>query len=90
MRCENCLDIEEQDGAPAPCHVTAGRTNGSAPAGCPIPPLSADEARILDMRGMLIQLKDLVDAGTVLRMYGATLEELRILAAIEEGLREKK
>ncbi|MDA8324972.1 MAG: hypothetical protein M0033_02010 [Nitrospiraceae bacterium] len=58
--------------------------------GCPIPPLSAEEARILDMRGMIMNLKELVEAGNVLKMMGATLEDLRILAAIEEGLREKK
>ncbi len=58
--------------------------------GCPIPPLSAEELRILDMRGLLSGLKGLVDAGTVLMMHHATLEDLRALAAVEDGLREKR
>ena len=101
MRCENCLDIEREDGVPAPCHggpspqpSPNGRGRSEAEGegfmGCPIPLLSAEEARILDMRGMIMNLKELVEAGNVLKMMGATLEDLRILAAIEEGLREKK
>ena len=81
MRCESCIDIEEQDGVAAACR-TPGRK-------CPIPPLSADEARILEMRRLLVSLKDIVDAGTVLRLHGASIEDLRVLAAVEDGLREK-
>ena len=63
---------------------------GGITGGCPIPSLTEDEFRILEMRGMLIQLKDLVDAGTVLLMYGATLEDLKILDVIESCMKEKK
>lgn len=58
--------------------------------GCPIPPLSDDEARIMEMRGMLLSLQGLVDAGTVLRMHGATLNDLRILTNVENSLKEKE
>ena len=58
--------------------------------GCPIPPVSADELQILEMRGLLISLKNMVDAETVLRMHGATLEDLKVLAAVEEGLTERR
>jgi len=40
------------------------------------------------MRGHLLRLGDLVDSGTVLRMYGATREDLDLLAAIEAELGE--
>ncbi len=81
MRCENCKDIEEVDGVKPDCKTDKG---------CPVPPLSADELRVIEMRGLLISLRELVDVGTVLRMHGATLEDLKILAAIEEGLKKKK
>ncbi|MDA8087423.1 MAG: hypothetical protein M0Z75_12050 [Nitrospiraceae bacterium] len=100
MRCENCIDIEEQDGvlplcktsSPQPSPGGRGRSEAEGEGlfgGCPIPSLSAEEARILEMRGMLMGLKGLVDAGTVLRMHRATLEDLKVLASIEEGLKER-
>ncbi len=90
MLCENCIDIEEQDGIPAPCRSPRPMGEGQGEGVCPIPPLTPDERRILEMRGMLIQLKDLVDPGTVLMMHGADIGDLKILAAIEAGLKEKK
>ncbi len=95
------MDIEEQDGVPAPCRsprpspqpspIGRGRSKAEGEGsfgGCPIPPLTADEARILEMRGMLISLKGLVDAGTILQMHGATLEDMQVLAEIEAGLKD--
>ncbi len=81
MRCENCIDIEEVDGVEPECKTDRG---------CPVPPLSADELRILEMRGLLMQLKGLLPADAVLRMHGATIEDLMMLAVVEEGLKEKK
>ena len=81
MRCETCIDIEGEDGIAPGCKTEKG---------CPVPPLSPAERRILEMRGMLRSLSGRVDAGTVLRMHRVSLEDLRVLALIEEGLKEKK
>jgi hypothetical protein len=56
---------------------------------CPIPGLSAGEARVMEMRSLLIRLRGVVDGGTVLRTYGATIDELELLGAIEDELREE-
>ncbi len=37
-----------------------------------------------------MQLKGLLPADAVLRMHGATIEDLMMLAVVEEGLKEKK
>lgn len=51
--------------------------------GCLIPPLSLDEQRVLEMRGMLIRLEGLGIGGEILRMYGATKEDLEMMAVVE-------
>lgn len=45
--------------------------------------------RIFEMRAMLVRLRGLVEPGAVLRLYGATRDDLELLAALEEELREK-
>jgi hypothetical protein len=54
---------------------------------CLIPALDAQEQRILEIRHRLISLKDLVDPGTILRLYDADLEDLELLAAMEAELK---
>lgn len=76
MSCERCNDIEEIDGVTPQCGA------------CLIPPLSPDEARVLEMRGMLISLKDIVDSGDILRMYSATKEDLEMLKVIEDEFKK--
>lgn len=51
---------------------------------CLVPPLSKTGARVLEMRGLLSGLHDLVDSGTVFRvMGGVSKAELQLLAAVE-------
>jgi hypothetical protein len=93
VSCEACRDIEEKDGVEPPCRVTPQgcRPEGADAAvlknGCPIPPLSPENARVLEMRAMLVRLKDIVDPGTVLRMFGATREDVEMLAVAEDELK---
>lgn len=71
--------MERADDVTPLCHTSSG---------CPIPHPGPEGTRILRMRGHLLRLGDLVDSGTVLRMYGATREDLDLLAAIEAELGE--
>jgi hypothetical protein len=57
--------------------------------GCPIPPLTPENERVMEMRAMLVRLKGLVDPGTVLRMFGATREDMEMLAVAEDELKAK-
>lgn len=49
---------------------------------CPVPPVTPEGQRILELWGLLNLLHDLVDGGTILRMYGATREEVELLALV--------
>ncbi len=71
--------MKEVDGAAAECETARG---------CRIPPLGVEEARVLRMRSMLVRLQGLVDAPTVLSMFGATREDIELLAEVEDELRE--
>jgi len=49
----------------------------------------------MELRGKLVKLRDLVDSSTLLAAYGATIEDLELLAKAEEllgdlNLREKR
>jgi hypothetical protein len=78
VSCTSCKDIEEKDGVDPDCKT--GR-------GCLIPPLGTEEARVMELRAMLINLKDLTGPEAVLRMHGATRGDLHLLAAVEEEMR---
>lgn len=52
--------------------------------GCVIPPLYEKGRRIMDMWEKMTELKGIVDAGTILDLYGATLEDLDLLAKVGE------
>lgn len=58
--------------------------------GCPIPELGPAGAKVLHLRGLLMRLHGLVDAGTICRMVDAGLEDLELLAVVEDELREKR
>ncbi len=49
-----------------------------------IPPLGKAGRRIMDIWERLTKLKDIIDAGTILDLYGATLEDLDLLAKVGE------
>jgi hypothetical protein len=55
-------------------------------AGCSIPALDRDGLRILELRALIIRLRDLVDSGTVLTLAEAELEDLVLLAMVEDEL----
>ena len=78
MSCEQCKDIEGQDGIAPPCKDERG---------CYIPPVGTDEQRVLEMRARLITLAPLGIGGEILRMYEATKEDFEMLAAIEDEIK---
>jgi hypothetical protein len=79
VSCEGCEEIRRIDGVPPDCETDKG---------CRVPPLSPAEARVLRMRSMLLRLRGLVAPEAVLRAYGATMEELELLAMVEAELGE--
>ncbi len=92
MSCESCKEAMVIDEKEPPCWGEVG-----AYCNTPLQPginacwlQELDEAghRILEIRGKLIALKELVDPGTILRMYKVSLEEIELLAAVEEEMRK--
>lgn len=55
---------------------------------CLVPPLEAAGLRIMELRGLLQSLHDSVDPGTICRLFDADLDDLRLLAQVEEMLKE--
>lgn len=54
---------------------------------CLVPPLDSDGQRIIELRGLILSLHPTIDPGTVCKLYGATLDDLRLLAVVENELR---
>ena len=79
MSCAACREAQQVDG------VTPGCEAGK---GCLIPALDERGARVMQIRDKLVRLKDLVDAGTVLQMYGADLDDIELLAVLEDEIRK--
>ena len=99
MSCESCKEALLIDEKEPPCFNTPSTTPTPPYQGgefktipgvdtCWLPELDETGHRILEIRGKLIALKDLVDPGTVLRMYRATKEDIELLAAVEEEMRK--
>ena len=57
---------------------------------CLIPELDEAGNRILAIREKIISLGGLVDSGPILKMYEADLEDLELLAFLEEELKKLK
>jgi len=55
-------------------------------AACPRVEPTPEAARILEIHSRIRALKGLVDGGTILRMYGAGMDDLEMLALVEEVL----
>ena len=81
MSCENCKEAFDIDRDVPDCETGKG---------CPIPPLDERGKRIVEIREKLVKLKGLVDPGTILAMYGATIDELDLLAKVEETMNALK
>lgn len=79
LSCMGCMEIEEADGVPPACKT---------PEGCPLPPLSPEAARVLEMRSLMMELGDLGASDAVLRHYEANAHDLRMLAALGRGIRQ--
>ena len=75
VACGECRTNFEIDGDLPDCE--AGRR-------CAVPPLNEWGRRIMDMRQRLTRLKGLVDPGTILSLYGATRDDLDLLAKVED------
>jgi hypothetical protein len=75
VSCEECEKAREIDGDIPDCETDKG---------CVIPRLGERGGRIMAIREKLMKLKDLVDPGTILAAYGATIEDLDLLAKVEE------
>lgn len=58
------------------------------PQGCLVPPLLPAAQRVMALRGTIVRLRGMVDAGTVLKMAGADMEDLENLALVESILLE--
>lgn len=57
---------------------------------CLIPELNEAGVRILAIREKIISLSGLVDSAPILKMYEADLEDLELLAFVEEELKKLK
>lgn len=57
-------------------------------AGCLVPHLPPGEARILELRGLIVRLGSLLGPETVVRAFGISRRELLLLASAEDAIRE--
>ncbi|TLM66007.1 MAG: hypothetical protein FDZ69_07440 [Deltaproteobacteria bacterium] len=80
MSCEACAEAREIDGVVPECETGE----------CPVVPMLQESARILGIRDLLVGLDGLVDAGTVCRLTDVDLDDLRLLAVVENLLRENR
>lgn len=80
MSCDSCKDILLIDEVEPPCWEDA----------CWLPELDERCQRILEIRQKIVTLKELVDAGTILKMYEADLEDIELMAYLEEELKQMR
>lgn len=59
-------------------------------AGCLIPDLMPENQRLMQIRSLITRLAGVVDAGTILRLTEADVDDLILLAAAEDVLRQEK
>ena len=81
MSCEICWEALETDGETPACETETG---------CMIPSLSEKGQHVMELRAKLMSLNGLVDSCTILKMYGADIEDIELLAFIEEAIKELK
>jgi len=78
ISCETCKENFEIDGEEPDCWEGE----------CKLPPLCARGRRILEIRDRIINLRDIVDPGSILRIYRADDEDIELLALVEEELQK--
>ena len=81
MSCEACQEAVEIDGESLACETEKG---------CMIPTLSERGQHIMELRAKLMSLNGLVDPGTILKMYDADIEDIELLAFLEEAIKDLK
>ena len=81
MTCEACEEARDIDEVTPDCE--SGR-------GCLIPSLDDEGLRIIEIYTRIRSLKGLVDAGSILRFYGADTEDLEMLAVVAAEMAEAK
>lgn len=74
--------MQEIDGVTPDCEI-AGKA-------CLIPPLTVQGQRIMEMYTTLKSLHNLVDPGTIMRMYEAQKDDLEYLAIVETEVRKNQ
>jgi hypothetical protein len=77
VSCEKCREALIIDEVEPPCFESQ----------CWVPQPDERGQRILEIRGKLIKLQGLVDPGTILKMYDADIEDIELLAFLEEELK---
>lgn len=80
VNCEDCATAL-QEGAQEPACI-----EGQCPVG--IDRLPEEALRILEIRGLLVSLGDIGLAPMISREFGLTLDDMHLLAWIEEQLRK--
>lgn len=78
VSCEKCNEADEIDGEEPRC------ISGE----CWIPQPDEQGRRVLELRSRLVSLADLNIGGEALRMYDADMEDIELLAAVEDELRQ--
>lgn len=79
MSCEVCEDIRRKDEVEPDCETGKG---------CRIPSLRPGPARALSLRRQIHRLGGLIPPAEVLRMHGATLGDVELIAVAEDTCRE--
>ena len=81
MSCASCAEVFEKDGILPDCETDKG---------CVLPELAPAGARILKIRNMLVELHEIVDPGTICRMFDADLDDLELIASVEAEARRNQ
>ncbi len=55
-----------------------------------MPPPGKQGAKVLEVRGLINRLTNLIDPGTICRVCDVTVEDLHLLAMVEDELRESQ
>ena len=77
VSCDNCKDALLIDEVEPACWVGE----------CLLPEIGERERRVLEIRDRLVALNDLGIGGEILRMYEADVNDIELLAAVEEELK---
>jgi hypothetical protein len=89
VACEQCFEAWDAENIEPPC-FSDQRDGEEADPGvnaCWIPDITDVERRIIDLRNRLVSLGDLGIGSEILRMYDADIEDIELMAVIEDELK---